>query len=177
MPYDVAPTKAELEAARRKFMRVPVTNKLTGKTIPYQVKDVPENMYTYGKEGMQIPIAIFKDEQDPIIGPEHTYPGIYENKILLKSMSVGDLIDAMETNEFDSPLRRQQLMTRVNSISGGMAFRMANLKARMESKWAADRGAGGGKPAAAKVAAKAATDKPNPDDAAKAAAPKEKKAS
>lgn len=168
LPYDVAPTKAELEAARRKFMRVARTNRVTGKTITYNVTDVPENMYTYGKEGMQIPISIFKDETDPIIAAEHTYPGIYENKILLKHMTTGELMDAFEKNEFDSPLRRGQLMVRVNTASSSMAMRMANMARRMETKWEQDRAGSGSKPAAAKVAAKGGDAKANPD--AKAAA-------
>ena len=81
LPYEgEAPSKADLERERRKFMHCPALfTDGTRRMMP--VVTVPDNMYTFGKEGMSIPIAIFKDQQDPVIAPEWTYPGIYENKI------------------------------------------------------------------------------------------------
>ena len=127
LPYDIAPSKAELDAARRKFSRVSVV-KPDGTTVVYPVRDVPENMFTYGKEGSSVAIAIFKDEQDPVIGPEHTYPGIYENKVLLRTLTVAELQDGVDSGNLDSPLRRGQLAVRVNTASARMATYMSRMR-------------------------------------------------
>jgi hypothetical protein len=166
LPYDVAPSKGEMEAARRKFMKVTYRYP-SGATSTLPVKDVPENLFTYGKEGVALPISIFKGEDDPVIGPEHTYPGIFENKVLLKAMSVSDLQRGVEEGTLDSPLRRQQLQTRINAASGRMAIAMANFKRSYEPLIVRERVIKGVKAKATPAAAK-----PNPDAAAaKGAAP------
>ncbi|KNH04384.1 hypothetical protein XU18_4351 [Perkinsela sp. CCAP 1560/4] len=86
---DNGPPPEKIAAARGKFShlkfwRVPHT------VVP--VSEVPENMYTFGKEGMALPISIFKDQPDPVIGPEWTYPGIYDMKKYSKAVSFEDLV-------------------------------------------------------------------------------------
>ena len=83
------PTPAKIAATRGRFQNLKYWR--TPQSV-IQVRDVPENMYTYGKEGMSLPIAIFKDQPDPVIGPEWTYPGIYDMKKFCQHKSFEDLV-------------------------------------------------------------------------------------
>eukprot|EP00796_Vickermania_ingenoplastis_P002585 gene2585-1604_t len=129
LPYDVEPTAAEQESARRK-LSVAYHGRCEHKKL-VEVKTVPNNVYTYGKEGMSIPISIFKDQADPVIGPEWTYPGIYENKIVSQHWYTQELFDREKRGTFESPWQQQVLDNQVKRRLSRVARRMAllNLKA------------------------------------------------
>lgn len=133
-------------------------------------------MYTYGKEGMSIPIAIFKDQKDPVIGPEWTYPGIYENKVAMRDVSLHELFE-MEASEkgFDSPWQRKELDNRVRKSLDSVATRMmlANMKMNkvMQKERAGRKEKADAAPAAGKSAAPGTTPPATGKVAAAAAAP------
>lgn len=137
LPYDTPPTKQELEAARRKFSRLQA--RVNGKTQVLPVFDVPENMYTYGKEGMSLPIAIMKDEPDPVIGPEHTYPLIYENKVALRDMDIDEIMDALDEGEPDTPLRELELRKLLWEREQWEDYKLMGLYLTEYNKYATDR--------------------------------------
>lgn len=139
LPYDVEPTKAELEAARRKFSTAYYARREHRKSV--EVRDVPKNMYTYGKEGMSLPIAIFKDQSDPVIGPEWTYPGIYENKIAARQWYLDELFEKEEKGGFDSPFQKQILDNQVKKRMSRVAWRMSMLNLRTVDVFRRERGA------------------------------------
>ncbi|KAG5510869.1 hypothetical protein JKF63_06370 [Porcisia hertigi] len=139
LPYDVAPTKMELDRERRKFMHAYSGRMEHRKMI--EVKDVPQNMYTYGKEGMSIPISIFKDQADPVIGPEWTYPGIYENKIVAQQWYMEELFNREKSNTFESPWQRQVLDNQVKRRLGKVAWRMSMLNIKTMDIFHKERGA------------------------------------
>lgn len=123
LPYETAPTAAEIERERQRFSNV-YYNRGDARKL-YPVKNVPKNMYTYGKEGFTLPIAIFKDQADPVIGPEWTYPGIYENKIACRHYHVEELVEMEEKGTLPSPWLRQtlhnSLRRQVDKVKGHMA--------------------------------------------------------
>jgi hypothetical protein len=136
LPYETAPTKSELDRERRRFATCPSALQ-SGKVLP--VADVPENMYTYGKEGMALSISIFKDQTDPVIGPEHTYPGIYENKIACRVSKLEDLFEAERTSSFESPWQEQKLANRVGAAMGSTRARMAVLTQKQHFRFSDDK--------------------------------------
>eukprot|EP00758_Cryptobia_borreli_P008741 Tbor_TRINITY_DN5417_c1_g1::TRINITY_DN5417_c1_g1_i1::g.24986::m.24986 len=107
LPYETAPTNAELEREHQRFSTIMVGRGDQRKSFP--VKRVPKNMYTYGKEGFTVPIALFKNQPDPVIGPEWTYPGIYENKIACRHYHTEELMEMRENNNFPSEWLRNVL--------------------------------------------------------------------
>lgn len=139
LPYDVPPTKMELDRERRKFMHAYSGRQEHRRLV--EVKDVPENMYTYGKEGMSIPISIFKEQADPVIGPEWTYPGIFENKIVAQQWHMEELFDREKKNSFESPWQRQVLDNQVKSRLGRVAWRMSMLNIKTVDLFHKERGA------------------------------------
>jgi hypothetical protein len=128
LPYEVAPTAAELEKERARFSSVYYGRQSNRKSYP--VANVPKNMYTYGKEGMTLPIAIFKNQPDPVIAPEWTYPGIYENKIAARHYYMEELSEMAEKDNFPSPWLRNVLNGNVNSKLRSIKSRMALMKIR-----------------------------------------------
>ena len=122
LPYEVAPTAAELEKERARFSSVYFGRQANRKAYP--VANVPKNMYTYGKEGMTLPIAIFKNQPDPVIGPEWTYPGIYENKIAARHYYMDELAEMEEKGEFPSPWLK-------GVLNGGVNRQLTLIKAKM----------------------------------------------
>lgn len=150
LPYEVAPTAAEIERHRKAFSQAP--HFITGKKIP--VRDVPANMYTFGKEGMSIPIAIFKDQPDPVIGPEWTYPGIYENKIVARPRTLEMMAEMEMTGKWPSPWVKGQLTMKVNHLIGSAKGTMKVLSWTEKNRFMRERGvsAAKGKAAPAKAA-------------------------
>jgi hypothetical protein len=140
LPYEVAPTKAELDNARRRFLQAPFGKGDLRRMV--DVKDVPQNMYTYGKEGMSVPIAIFKDQVDPIIGPEWTYPGIYENKISCQHDFTHELFEMERTNSFKSPWQRTKLDNHVRAAVNKVKSRMRIATIRHPDVFHRERGGG-----------------------------------
>jgi hypothetical protein len=140
-PYEAkaAPTAAELDRERRRFSQC-YFGKESGRKL-VEVRDVPQNMYTYGKEGMTVPIAIFKDQTDPIIGAEHTYPGIYENKIACQHMYTYELFEMERANNFNSPLQRQVLHNQINKRIRRMTSRIGMMTLKESIPMTKDRGA------------------------------------
>nr|CCM13066.1 hypothetical protein, conserved [Leishmania guyanensis] len=138
LPYDIVPTKMELDRERRKFMHAYSGRMEHRKMV--EVKDVPQNMYTYGKEGMSIPISIFKDQTDPVIGPEWTYPGIFENKIVSQHWYMEELFDREKSNTFESPWQRQVLDNQVKRRLGKVAWRMSMLNIKTIDIFHKERG-------------------------------------
>jgi hypothetical protein len=136
---------------------------------------VPKNMYTYGKEGSSVPISIFKDQEDPIIGPEHTYPGIYELKAALRHKTIGDLFAMEESETFDSPFQKEQFHDELDRRQEIVFSKMRYAAQRnFRTKYQEDRKAGpgtkatgGGGGAAAKDAGGAASKAADPDKAKK----------
>lgn len=128
LPYEVAPTAAELEKERARFSSVHYGRQANRKSYP--VANVPKNMFTYGKEGMTLPIAIFKNQPDPVIGPEWTYPGIYENKIACRHYYLDELVDMEEKGELPSPWLKNVLDNSVKSQLSSIKSRMALMKIR-----------------------------------------------
>lgn len=160
LPYETAPTKPELERERRRFAKAS-GNTWSTRNNSYDVKEVPENMYTYGKEGMTIPISIFKDQPDPTIGPECTYPGIYENKVAMKVREPAELFEMDRTNSYESPLQRLILEKHVDFSIDQHRYRMLRMSQRDHHKYMDERKAGptkGGK-------AGGSPEKGNPDKA------------
>ncbi|KEG13342.1 hypothetical protein DQ04_01061100 [Trypanosoma grayi] len=149
LPYDTAPTKSEMERERKKLQHAYYGRMENRKLV--EVKEVPQNVYTYGKEGMSLPIAIFKDQQDPVIGPEWTYPGIYENKIAAQHWYMEELFDKESVNKYDSVWQKQILDNQVKRRMAKVAFRMrqVNMKAVdlfQKERGSAKRGATGAAP-------------------------------
>nr|CCC91963.1 conserved hypothetical protein [Trypanosoma congolense IL3000] len=138
LPYDTAPTERELEHERRRFKQAYYGRMEHRKLV--EVKDVPLNMYTYGKEGMSLPIAIFRDQKDPVIGPEWTYPGIYENKIAAQHWFIEELFNKEGKGEFDSPWQRQILDNQVKRRMGKVAFHMRQIKMKAVDVFQKERG-------------------------------------
>lgn len=139
LPYDTAPTRLELDRERKRF-----THAFTGRQEHkkmVEVKDVPQNVYTYGKEGMSIPISIFKDQPDPVIGPEWTYPGIYENKIVAQHWYLEELFDREANNSFESPWQKQVLDNQVKRRMGKVMWRMSMLNLKTIDLFQKERGA------------------------------------
>ncbi|RNC37133.1 hypothetical protein TcCL_NonESM13712 [Trypanosoma cruzi] len=166
LPYDTAPTPLELERERKKLQQAYYGRMEHRKLVP--VKEVPLNVYTYGKEGMSLPISIFKDQQDPVIGPEWTYPGIYENKLAAQHWYTEELFSKEAQNNFDSPWQKQILENQVKRRMAKVAFRMrqVNMKAvdlfqkeRGSAKRGAAAAAGGGGGGVAAEKGKAAAKK------------------
>jgi hypothetical protein len=159
LPYETsaAPTKSELERERRRFSQCYFGKESARKLV--EVKDVPPNMFTFGKEGMTVPIAIFKDQQDPIIGPEWTYPGIYENKIACTHLFTYELFDMEREGKFESPLQKHILNNHINKRIRRTTSRFGMMKLRESIPMTKDRGASAAKktgttaPAAATPAA------------------------
>eukprot|EP00760_Papus_ankaliazontas_P002640 PhM_4_TR11202/c0_g1_i1/m.34124 len=122
---DNGPTPDQIKKAHEKFKR-PVFHHILRK--PVEVSKVPENMYTYGKEGMSVPISIFKDQSDPVIGPEWTYPGIYENK-RMKVQSYEELVRKQEEGTI-SGWEQQSLQTRTRTLIArhGMKLNAVKIK-------------------------------------------------
>ena len=108
LPYKEPPTEAEIQRERKKFMAKFPGPSSKSKSNYYEVPTVPDNMYTYGKEGMSLPIAIFKDQPDPVISAEHTYPGIYENKIACQHVSFNDMV-RMSEEQAELDLEKNEL--------------------------------------------------------------------
>ncbi|KAH9599961.1 hypothetical protein LSM04_004953 [Trypanosoma melophagium] len=146
LPYDTAPTKLEMERERKKLQNAYYGRMEHRKLV--EVKEVPLNVFTYGKEGMSVPISIFKEQKDPIISPEWTYPGIYENKIAAQHWFTEELFNREKNNEFESPWQRQVLDNQIKRRLGKVAFRMrmVNIKAVdlfQKERGSAKRGATG----------------------------------
>lgn len=140
LPYETAPTKAELDNSRRRFLQAPFGKGEFRKMV--DVKDVPLNMYTYGKEGMSVPIGIFKDQVDPVIGPEWTYPGIYENKIACQINFTDELFEMERTNTFKSPWQQQKLDNHVAAATRKVGSRMALLNMKHMDVFQKERSGG-----------------------------------
>ncbi|KAG8348320.1 hypothetical protein TRVL_00846 [Trypanosoma vivax] len=138
LPYDEPPTEKELQRERKKFQYAYHGRMEHRKLV--EVKEVPLNLYTYGKEGMSIPLAIFKDQQDPIIGPEWTYPGIYENKIAAQHWYTEELFNKEDNNCFDTPWQRQILDNQVKRRMSRVAVRMRRLNLKAVDLFQKDRG-------------------------------------
>ncbi|CCW72245.1 unnamed protein product [Phytomonas sp. Hart1] len=138
LPYDATPTQIELDRERKKFSRAYHGRQEHKKLV--EIKNVPQNMFTYGKEGMSIPISIFKDQQDPVIGPEWTYPGIYENKIVAQHWYLSELFDREEKGSFESPWQKQILDNQVKRHLGKVAWRMRMLKIKTIDIFHKERG-------------------------------------
>jgi hypothetical protein len=164
LPYETAPTASELESKRRAFAFAPFW--LNGKKIP--VKDVPANMFTFGKEGMSVPISILKEQADPVIGPEWTYPGIYENKIAAKSHQFDELLDMEASNKWPSPWLKGKLENQVNKQLGAIRNRMMVLSMTEANRFIKEKGAA----PKGKAASKAPATPADPDKKAAAAAKK-----
>lgn len=139
LPYDTVPTKMELDRERRRFLHA-YTGRMEHRKM-VEVKDVPQNMYTYGKEGMSIPISIFKEQADPVIGPEWTYPGIYENKIVAQHWYMEELFDREKTSSFESPWQKQVLDNQVKRRLSKVAWRMSMLNIKTIDIFHKERGA------------------------------------
>lgn len=139
LPYDTAPTKLELDRERRKFTHAYV-GRLEHKRL-VEVKDVPQNVYTYGKEGMSVPISIFKEQNDPVIGPEWTYPGIYENKVVAQHWYTQELFDREREGSFESPWLRQVLDNQVKRHLSRVAWRMSMQNIKQTDIFHKERGA------------------------------------
>ncbi|EPY40049.1 hypothetical protein AGDE_01895 [Angomonas deanei] len=138
LPYDTAPSEMELNRERRKFSKAFFGRQEHRKMV--DVKDVPQNMYTYGKEGMSVPISIFKEENDPVIGPEWTYPGIYENKIVAQHWHLEELFDREKNNTFESPWQRNVLDNQVKKRMSRVAWRMRMLNIKAVDLFHKERG-------------------------------------
>lgn len=139
LPYDTAPTKLELAREHRKFTHAHVGRQEHKRLV--EVRDVPQNMYTYGKEGMSIPISIFKEQNDPVIGPEWTYPGIYENKVAAQHWYTQELFEREKTNSFESPWLRQVLDNQVKRHLSRVAWRMSMWNVKQVDIFHKERGA------------------------------------
>ncbi|RNF08695.1 hypothetical protein TraAM80_02628 [Trypanosoma rangeli] len=140
LPYDVAPTPVELERERKKLQHAYYGRMEHRKLIP--VKEVPLNVYTYGKEGMSLPISIFKDQQDPVIGPEWTYPGIYENKLAAQHWYTEELFSKETHNTFESPWQKQILENQVKRRMAKVSFRMRQVNMKAVDLFQKERGSG-----------------------------------
>ena len=141
LPYEKAPSEREIAAASRQFSTCPDWS--TGYTKRVPVQDMPKNMYTYGKEGHTVPISIFKDQDDPVIGPEHTYPGIYELKISLKHNSLGELFEMNDNNSFESPFQKERLHDMLDEKEYVVEQKMKYMAWRnFRSKFTKERAAG-----------------------------------
>ncbi|RNF16776.1 hypothetical protein TcG_05998 [Trypanosoma cruzi] len=138
LPYDTAPTPLELERERKKLQQAYYGRMEHRKLVP--VKEVPLNVYTYGKEGMSLPISIFKDQQDPVIGPEWTYPGIYENKVAAQHWYTEELFSKEAQNNFDSPWQKQILENQVKRRMAKVAFRMRQVNMKAVDLFQKERG-------------------------------------
>ncbi|ORC85147.1 uncharacterized protein TM35_000371200 [Trypanosoma theileri] len=146
LPYDTAPTQLEMDRERKKLQNAYYGRMEHRKLV--EVKEVPLNVFTYGKEGMSLPISIFKEQKDPVIGPEWTYPGIYENKIAAQHWFTEELFNREKNNEFESPWQKQVLDNQIKRRLGKVAFRMkmVNIKAVdlfQKERGSAKRGATG----------------------------------
>jgi hypothetical protein len=159
LPYEKVPSEREIEAARNQFSTCPDWR--TGYTKRIRVLDVPKNLYTYGKEGSSVPISIFKDQEDPIIGPEHTYPGIYELKISLRHNTLAELFEMNDTDSFKSPWQKERLHQELEEKEDLVQKKMQNMRWRnYRTRYGRERvagptknvkgGGGGAAPAAAK---------------------------
>lgn len=137
-PYDEEPSRTELESARKKFS-VAYHGRCEHKKL-VEVKNVPQNMFTYGKEGMSIPISILKDQPDPVIGPEWTYPGIYENKIVAQPWYMEELFDREKKQQFESPWQKQILNNQVKKRMTKVAWRMSMLNLKAVDVFQKERG-------------------------------------
>ncbi|CBH13201.1 hypothetical protein, conserved [Trypanosoma brucei gambiense DAL972] len=138
LPYDAAPTERELERERRRFKQAYHGRMEHRKLV--EVKEVPLNVYTYGKEGMSLPIAIFKDQKDPVIGPEWTYPGIYENKIAAQHWYTEELFDKESKEAFESPWQQQILDNQVKRRMAKVMFRMRQVNMKAVDLFQKERG-------------------------------------
>ena len=139
LPYETAPTKLELDQQRKKFSQAYFGYNEHRKLV--EVKDVPDNMYTYGKEGMTVPISIFKEQKDPTIGPEWTYPGIYENKIVLKDRTLQSLFEEEQSGQLSSPWLKDVLEARVQQSLSTLHKRMARVTMKQMDVFHKERGA------------------------------------
>lgn len=139
LPYDEEPSAAELDNARKKFS-VAYHGRCENRKL-VEVKNVPRNMFTYGKEGMSVPISIFKEQADPVIGPEWTYPGIYENKIVSQPWYLEELFDREKNNTFESPWQKQVLDNQVKKRMAKVAWRMSMLNLKSVDVFQKERGA------------------------------------
>lgn len=139
LPYDTPPTKLELDRERRRFTHAYCGRQEHKKLV--EVKDVPQNLYTYGKEGMSVPISIFKDQADPVIGPEWTYPGIYENKIVAQHWYTQELFERESRGSFESPWLRQVLDNQVRRHLSRVAWRMSMQNVKQVDIFHKERGA------------------------------------
>lgn len=137
LPYEAAPSTAELDRERRRFSLAPLLG-YAGKKVP--VKDLPANFFTYGKEGMSMPISIFKDQPDPVIAPEWTYPGIYENKRACKVHRIEELLEMQAKNSWPSPWVREKLDHRLNHTLGSMRGRMRNFVHIEQNRYLREKG-------------------------------------
>ena len=175
LPYEAsqAPTPAELERERRRFATARTT-RVPHKTVA-EVRDIPVNMYTYGKEGSSLPIAIFKDQPDPVIGPEWTYPGIYENKIACRPWTMHQLFEFQRTNTWPSYLMPQMLQGRVQRRVAGISSRMGLLRMSEMARVAKERGATPGKKAGGAVTKKGVEGSDSPGSVKAKPAPKDVK--
>ena len=143
LPYEKAPTDREIQAANAAFQNCPDWQ--SGYTKKLRVLEVPQNLYTYGKEGMTVPISIFKDQDDPVIGPEHTYPGIYELKIALRHHTLGEYMDMAENETFQSPMQKEAMYDMLDEKERIVDARMRWMSARsFRTKYSRDRAAGAG---------------------------------
>jgi hypothetical protein len=137
LPYDEPPTEAELDRERKRFAKARGPYRF--KEVYYEVVDIPENMYTYGKEGMSVPISIFKDQPDPVVAAEHTYPGIYENKIALRHLETEELIDLKRRGAFETPIQEGILFNRTMRAVRATSARITHLRDREDLKLLRDR--------------------------------------
>lgn len=103
---------------------------------------------------MSIPISIFKDQQDPVIGPEWTYPGIYENKIACQLDYTSELFEMERSNSFKSEWQRNKLDNHVQRSVRRVGMQMAVLNMKQIDVFHKERG--GAKTAATAVPPKAA---------------------
>ena len=141
LPYEKAPSEREIAAAQRQFSTCP--DWTTGYTKRIPVLDMPKNMYTHGKEGQTVPISIFKDQDDPVIGPEHTYPGIYELKISLKHNTLGELFEMNDNDSFESPFQKERLHDMLDENEQLVENKMKYMAWRnFRSKFTKERAAG-----------------------------------
>lgn len=139
LPYDEEPSAIELENARKKFT-VAYHGRCENRKL-VEVKNVPRNVFTYGKEGMSVPISILKEQPDPVIGPEWTYPGIYENKIVTQPWHLEELFEREKNQTFESPWQKQVLNNQVKKRMAKVAWRMSMLNLKSVDVFQKERGA------------------------------------
>jgi hypothetical protein len=96
---------------------------------------------------MTVPIAIFKEQQDPVIGPEWTYPGIYENKIACVMMYTYELFEMEKNGTLQSPLQKHILANQINKRIRRTSSRLGMMKLREAVPMTKDRGASAAKKA------------------------------